>query len=504
MPTFADKIRSDYREAVASAMEGVTNDEAWFRIRQALADGIMAAWLNAAAKEAITLPVLVEPEKDEETGITKDRIVYSKSDESIELDGIKYQAAEGVSVGSDGKITTSVGFIRPMLAQDFLDLAMSTDTLDLEGSRAFFTGMIKSNKPIKQPFMYVKWNDDDERWEVFSHDGRHRAHAIKSINADAKIPVYLIAFSNENGRLSPLAPEDITDEMRSAKHYIPENDGKKTRGQKTIFKRTFAKSEDTFAEFFESLEIDHNFEPGVNFAALDILESRLPIVRSTVDVVEELAGKIANDVVSAEMGNVIDSMEASSNAVLSAFRNAFWVSDVDKKDVINLKKLLADAIRGVLPDDKIDLPEFISRARLQGAANLTDARIETIFRVNLSSAANEGVMTVLRDPVGADLFPLVMLTEIDDDRSRPHHAIMDGYITTVDEIDRLGLRPPNGFNCRGELIKVSRAEATRLGLLDEFGRPDMIAIEQHNTPEQNRLVHGGLYPDPGFKKVAFS
>ena len=108
-------------------------------------------------------------------------------------------------------------------------------------------------------------------------------------------------------------------------------------------------------------------------------------------------------------------------------------------------------------------------------------------------------MSVLRDPEAQDLFPLVMISEIVDDRSRPHHAAMDGYVTTPAEIDRLRLRPPNGYNCRGTLSEITWDEAEDEGLLDVNGKPDMIAIRRYNTPEQQALIASGQYPDEGFK-----
>ena len=96
-----------------------------------------------------------------------------------------------------------------------------------------------------------------------------------------------------------------------------------------------------------------------------------------------------------------------------------------------------------------------------------------------------------------------MITEIEDDRSRPHHAAMDGYISTPGEIDRLHLRPPNGYNCRGSLIKIAWDEANDLGLLDDTGKPDMIALKRHNSPEQEGLIAAGTYPDEGFKRGGF-
>ena len=60
MPSIADKIRADYREAVASAIEGKDNAEAWERVRHTLASAIITAFLNGAANVASRLPKQTE------------------------------------------------------------------------------------------------------------------------------------------------------------------------------------------------------------------------------------------------------------------------------------------------------------------------------------------------------------------------------------------------------------------------------------------------------------
>ena len=70
-------------------------------------------------------------------------------------------------------------------------------------------------------------------------------------------------------------------------------------------------------------------------------------------------------------------------------------------------------------------------------------------------------------------------------------------------MDRQNLRPPNGYNCRATLIKIDWDSANDMGLLDEYGNPDMIAINKKNTPEQQGLIKAGIYPDEGFKRGNF-
>ena len=92
-----------------------------------------------------------------------------------------------------------------------------------------------------------------------------------------------------------------------------------------------------------------------------------------------------------------------------------------------------------------------------------------------------------------------MIVEIDDPRSRDHHAAMDGYINFVEYIDQLQLRPPNGYNCRGTVRVVSWTEAKRLGLVDN-DQVDSEALKRYNGDRQG-YIDRGEYPDPGFSKV---
>ena len=158
-----------------------------------------------------------------------------------------------------------------------------------------------------------------------------------------------------------------------------------------------------------------------------------------------------------------------------------------------------DALRGVLPDESISLPDFIDRAWLSGAQDLTAARLETVYRTNMQPASNEGHMATMRAPEVKYVAPLGMIVEIQDPRSRPHHAVMDGYVNTVEVIDQLQLRPPNGFNCRGTVRSVSWTEAETLGLVKD-GEVDWDALSRYNGKRQG-FIDRGEYPDPGFSSI---
>ena len=249
-------------------------------------------------------------------------------------------------------------------------------------------------------------------------------------------------------------------------------------------------------------------------------ESRIPRLRSEIDRLSRASMRTAAAIVSRETAAALPILVKRSVAFRAAIETAFWVSDVDLETVVNLKSLVADVIRGRMPEVEGEktLPDFIDRARLAGATNLTDNRLETIYRTNLMAANGNARADALSDRDVRRVAPLVRIVETKDRRTRGapggvygrkggpnpgYHWQMDGYINTVDEIRRLDLVPPNGYNCRGALRAVLPSEARRLGLFDDEGQIDHQALRRYNGDRQ-RIVDAGLYPDPGFRKIGIT
>jgi SPP1 gp7 family putative phage head morphogenesis protein len=230
-----------------------------------------------------------------------------------------------------------------------------------------------------------------------------------------------------------------------------------------------------------------------------LFEERIPKLAENIPGIVKEAKRQASVMALAERLGVVAKLDAQSGAISKALGMHFWVTGVDKKTTISLKNLIADALRGVTPSDKVSLPDFIDHDWLEKSQDLTAARLETIYRTNLQTAYNEGHMASLRAPEVKHVAPLVMIVEIQDPRSRPHHAAMDGYINTVEVIDRLQIRPPNGFNCRGTVRAISWTEADSLGLMKD-GEIDQASLDRYNGKRQG-YIDRGEYPDPGFDKV---
>lgn len=242
---------------------------------------------------------------------------------------------------------------------------------------------------------------------------------------------------------------------------------------------------------------DDTFAAAPFVAAINAIERRVPRLRDRIQSMMQTARRLANLTVQSERLEAVQSLTKRSAALRETMRGSFWVTDADGATTRSLRDLVADVIRGASDGSGWNLPEFIDQAQLKGAAGLTRARLETVMRNNVSSAYTDGRVRTLKQPSVRRVIPLVQIDEIQDRRSRETHADMDGYINTMEEIDRQGLRPPNGHNCRATLRPVSIARARRLGLVDEEGVPIPAAIDRHNGDRQ-RLIDRGEYPDEGF------
>lgn len=91
--------------------------------------------------------------------------------------------------------------------------------------------------------------------------------------------------------------------------------------------------------------------------------------------------------------------------------------------------------------------------------------------------------------------PLYRYTTAHDSRVRPNHAALDGFVLTKNAFIRRELAPPNGFNCRCNIVKLSAAENKRLfeAQVERLGSPAK-AISHFN----NRAVPGGGHRDTGY------
>jgi SPP1 gp7 family putative phage head morphogenesis protein len=93
--------------------------------------------------------------------------------------------------------------------------------------------------------------------------------------------------------------------------------------------------------------------------------------------------------------------------------------------------------------------------------DLTTPHQETIFRNFLQSAYNAGKYAQFQK--GKQFRPVIMYDAINDSRTRPHHAAMDGFMALVDDPVWDTWLPPNGHNCRCTVMSLTRKQADARG-----------------------------------------
>jgi SPP1 gp7 family putative phage head morphogenesis protein len=257
------------------------------------------------------------------------------------------------------------------------------------------------------------------------------------------------------------------------------------------------------AELFQDFDISIAFEAAPFQRAIEAHRRKVPRLAQVVRRWLNLGGTIAAAIRAAEEGGgAMGALLSQSTAIAGAVNNSFWASDVDEQGIVDLRELVGQAIEGgSAKGTSLGLPEYINTAQQQKAINLTDSRLEVIYRNNINRSFAEGQAEVMRQPETIAVIPVLVYDAISDNRTRDTHAAMDGYVASQHQIDRLGIRTPSGHNCRCAWRQVPFGEARRRGWVNSDGSLNQPAIDAHNGPRQ-QLIRSGAFPDPGWQAGA--
>jgi len=133
-----------------------------------------------------------------------------------------------------------------------------------------------------------------------------------------------------------------------------------------------------------------------------------------------------------------------------------------KKDLIPLLERLGWFVpKG--EDAEITLPDGTVRKRL------TPWRLDTIYRTNLQSAYQAGRYRQMLE--NAPNRPWWMYDAVNDSRTRPSHAAMDGKVYRFDHPIWDRGHPPAGYNCRCTLRALSDRDMKRSGKKESIDPP---------------------------------
>jgi len=171
---------------------------------------------------------------------------------------------------------------------------------------------------------------------------------------------------------------------------------------------------------------------------------------------------------------------------------AFSVADLASKDQL---QTVFDAIQRAIEegttfaDFKADLGEIMATRGWEGY------RADNIFRTNLQTAYNVGRYKEMSEAKAQR--PYWRYSAVNDSRTRPTHAALNGKVFPADHPFWDTWYPPNGFRCRCSVVSLSRAEIERDGLTVEMDDPTGKLIAPRDA-EGNELPARLLMPDPGF------
>lgn len=103
-------------------------------------------------------------------------------------------------------------------------------------------------------------------------------------------------------------------------------------------------------------------------------------------------------------------------------------------------------------------------ARLGFSASSRDY-LETVYRTNVASAYNAGRFAAQTSPDVVEATGYWEYVTADDDRVRDDHAALHGKQWRIGDPEAMALYPPNGFNCRCQMVTVDREDVDSASLL---------------------------------------
>jgi len=124
-------------------------------------------------------------------------------------------------------------------------------------------------------------------------------------------------------------------------------------------------------------------------------------------------------------------------------------------------------------------------------------RLETIFRTNMQTAYAAGQWKQIQDQ--AISAPFLMYDSVDDFRTREQHKAWDGKVLPVSSSWWKTHYPPNGFNCRCNVIQLDSEDLRSMGITPLSDPPDDGTYNWTNprTGEKSKIPKG---IDPGFDR----
>lgn len=136
---------------------------------------------------------------------------------------------------------------------------------------------------------------------------------------------------------------------------------------------------------------------------------------------------------------------------------AFAVSNLESLRTIQMvQRSLQNAI-----DEGTSFENWRSNLDQSVLKNLTDARLETVYRTNVNTVYNQSARY---NSFTSGVTPYLMYTAVGDERTRPEHMKLDGVTKRADSAFWETHLPPISFNCRCGVIPLSKEDADEVGI----------------------------------------
>ena len=168
------------------------------------------------------------------------------------------------------------------------------------------------------------------------------------------------------------------------------------------------------------------------------------------------------------------------------------------EESVAIFEVLKPIIQKQIEKEGIGLRSFFfdgQRATMrQEFGEVARARLENIYRTNLSTAASEAVWKETHEGPVFDIVEFFEYVAVDDGRVRPHHWAFDGLVQVKDWEGWKVIWPPNGYQCRcAPPTTIFPTAAKRRGLLNSEGSVNESSLRR----TWSRSVSAGLLTPGG-------
>lgn len=197
---------------------------------------------------------------------------------------------------------------------------------------------------------------------------------------------------------------------------------------------------------------------------------------------EDLVRQLADEVYKSRKENHYSSelVEKTASELMDAIGEGYGDLSVDWEtpDKLMLDKLVENVFQfsgaksyqqlldftEALKDDKGDLRDFqdYKDAIDKLGYKYNEEWLLTEYQTAVSSAQNAARWVEFQED--KEIFPLLEYQTIGDDRVRQSHQLLDGVIRPVEDVFWSVYYPPNGYNCRCEVLQVPDSDAKQTNL----------------------------------------